>query len=302
VSRRGAWLLGVGIVAVLLLAVGIGIGLWRSSSSPATAEDTATAYLRALESRDANGLDSTGPDISDEARAAFSGATGYITDGAVGDVDQRGDTATVDVSFQLDGETRSATLTLTLTDGGWRIDSSGLGTLTVVPDTGAFVSVGDAVVAADDGIPLLPARYPLLAAPDDLVDGTASVAVLPGEYVDADLDVELRDAATGAAQAALDEHLETCTAKGGEQPDGCGIRIPWGTEFREVSDVSYRIETLPSLVLSGTGFTAGGGVLVATITGTGQDGAARTTTYRTESWMVRGDVRFSETAIALTVW
>lgn len=299
-SRRGAWLLGVGIAAVLLLAAGI--WLWQSSNSPATAEDTATAYLHALESGDANAVDSTGPGISDEAAAAFSGATAYIANGSVGGVDQRGNTATVDVSFQLDGETRSATLTLTREDVGWRIDSSGLGTLTAVPDAGAFVAVGDAVFAADDGIPLLPARYPLLAAPDDLLDGTASVAVLPGESVAAELDVELRDAATDAAQAALDEHLEACTAKGGEQPAGCGIRIPWGTEFREVSDVSYRIETLPSLALSRTGFTAGGGVLVATVTGTGQDGAARTTTYRTDSWMVRGDATFTETAIALTVW
>ena len=299
-SRRGGWLLGVGIAAVLLLAAGI--WLWQLSSSPATAEDTATAYLRALESGDANAIESTGPDISDEARAAFSGATGHIADGAVGDVDQHGDTATVDVSFRLDDETRSATLTLTREDGGWRIDSSGLGTLTAVPDAGTFVSVGDAVFAADDGIPLLPGRYPLAAAPDDLLDGTASVAVLPGERVVADLDVELRDAATDAAQAALDEHLEACTAKGGEQPEGCGIRIPWGTEFREVSDVRYRVETLPSLLLSGTGFTAGGGVLVATVTGTGQDGSARTTTYRTDSWMVRGDATFTDTAIALTVW
>jgi hypothetical protein len=300
VSRRGAWLLGVGIVAVLLLAVGI--GLWRSSSSPATAETTATAYLHALESGDATTVDSTGPGISEKARTAFSGATEYIADGSVEDVEQHDDTATVDVSFRLDGETRSATLTLTRHDDGWRIDSSGFGTLTVVPTTGSFISIGDAAWAADDGIPLLPAIYPVAAAPKNLLDGSAAATVLPGERVDADLDVELRDAATGAAQAALDEHLGACTAKGGERPEGCGIRIPWGTEFRAVSDVSYRIETLPSLVLSGTGFTAGGGMLVATVTGTGQDGAARTTTYRTDSWMVRGDVTFTETAIALTVW
>ncbi|CAH0135093.1 hypothetical protein SRABI76_00398 [Microbacterium oxydans] len=299
-SRRGSWVLGVGIAAVLLLAAGI--WLWQSSSGPATAEDTATAYLRALESGDVKAVDSTGPGISEETGTAFAGAAEYITDGAVGDVDQQGDTAAVDVSFRLDREKRSATLTLTRQDGAWRIDSSGLGTLTAVPDRGAFVTVGDAVFAADDRITLLPARYPLSAAPDDLLDGTASAAVLPGESVETALAVELRDAATGAAQAALDEHLEACTAKGGEQPEGCGIRIPWGTEFREVADVRYRIDTLPSIALSGTGFTAGGGVLVATVTGTGHDGAERTTTYRTESWMVRGDVTFTETTIALTVW
>ena len=299
-TRRAAWLLGAGIAVALLLAAGI--WLWQSSSRPATAEDTATRYLHALESGDPAAVGSTGPDISDDARTAFSAATEYISDVALGDVEQRGDTATAQVTFQLDGETRRATLTLLREDEGWRVDSSGLGTLTAAATTGTFVSVGDAVFAADDGIPLLPASYPLAAAPKDLLDGAAAATVLPGERTSVDLDVVLRDAATAAAQAALDEHLEACTADGGAQPEGCGIRIPWGTEFREVADVAYRIESLPSIALSGTGFTASGGVLVATITGTGQDGAARTTTYRTDAWMVRGDVSFTETAIALTVW
>lgn len=299
-SRRTGWLLSVGIAVVLLIAAGV--SLWRSTTTPATAEDAATSYLQALEAGDAGAIDSSGPALSAEARAAFSGATEYISNGTVDAVDQRDGTATVDVSFQLGGETHRATLTLARHDGGWRLDSSGLGTLHASPSTGSFVAIGDAVFSADDGIALLPAVYPLLAAPTDLLDGIATATALPGERVTADIDVELRGAATTAAQAALDEHVETCTVEGGVQPDGCGIRIPWGTEFREISDVDYRIETLPSISLSGGGFTAGGGVLVATVTGTGQDGAARTTTYRTDSWMVRGDVTFTETAIALTVW
>ncbi|OAN33659.1 hypothetical protein [Microbacterium sp. H83] len=109
------------------------------------------------------------------------------------------------------------------------------------------------------------------------------------------------------AQAELDEHLEQCAADGmpgGTASAGCGIRIPWGTEFATVDDAALRIERLPVLELDpdGQGFVADDGILVATVTGTGQDGAPRTETYRTDSWAVRGDVVLSEGRLRLDVW
>lgn len=117
-------------------------------------------------------------------------------------------------------------------------------------------------------------------------------------------DAPIADAQT-LAQQQLDEHLETCTAEqstGGAVPDRCGIRIPWGTEFAAVESVRFRIDRMPVLVLTDDGFVADGGVLVATVTGTGQDGAARTETYRTESWSVRGDVAVDGDRVDLDVW
>lgn len=110
---------------------------------------------------------------------------------------------------------------------------------------------------------------------------------------------------TALAQRALDQHLEECTAEepaGGAVPDGCGIRIPWGTEFAAVDSVRFRIERMPLLELSGDGFIAEGGVLVATVSGTGQDSAPLTQTYRTESWTVRGDATVSDGEARLKVW
>lgn len=107
------------------------------------------------------------------------------------------------------------------------------------------------------------------------------------------------------AQQQLDEHLKDCTdteAAGGAVPDGCGIRIPWGTEFVAVESVRFRIDRLPVLELTDDGFVADGGALVATVSGTGQDGAARTETYRTESWSVRGDVEIDGDRVDLDVW
>lgn len=107
------------------------------------------------------------------------------------------------------------------------------------------------------------------------------------------------------AQQALDEHLEDCTADEGTDgavPDGCGIRIPWGTEFAVVAEVRFRIEQLPALELTDDGFIADGGVLVATVSGTGQDGTPRTETYRTDSWTLRGDATVEGGDVDLDVW
>lgn len=111
-------------------------------------------------------------------------------------------------------------------------------------------------------------------------------------------------------QDELDAQLLSCTKEetvGGAAPDDCGIRIPWGTEFTAVESMTFRIEQLPAAELTTTGdeidgFIATGGVLVATITGTGPDGTPRTETYRTETWEVRGDVSLSDDRVAITVW
>lgn len=109
---------------------------------------------------------------------------------------------------------------------------------------------------------------------------------------------EVRD----LAQQQLDEHLEDCTVDADAIPEGCGIRIPWGTEFAAVDGIRFRIDRLPELEITDDGFVADGGILIATVSGTGQDGAARTETYRTESWSLRGDVTVDGTEVDLDVW
>jgi len=105
------------------------------------------------------------------------------------------------------------------------------------------------------------------------------------------------------AQEELDAVLTTCAESTAHTPpEHCGIRIPWGTEFADVNGIRYRVEKLPTLVLDGGAFTAGGGVLVATVSGTGQDGSPRTETYRTENWAVRGDIAITDDEVEITVW
>ncbi len=97
-----------------------------------------------------------------------------------------------------------------------------------------------------------------------------------------------------AVQDQWEEHLDACTAEvvsPATVPSGCGIAIPWGTEFSAVDTVRFRIEEPPTLELrDGDRFVADDGALVATVTGAGQDGAPRVETYRTTSWSLTGTV------------
>ncbi|MFK0401750.1 hypothetical protein ACIQTT_05420 [Microbacterium sp. NPDC090225] len=301
-TRPWVWFV---VVIVLVLLVAAGIVIWQSQSRADSAEDAAHAYLRALESGESSAVQGTGVEVSDEALQAFDGADSLVSEATVISVDQTGSSATAHVSFVLGETEHEADLALVRSDGRWVPDGSGLAEVTVSTTVGSAVSIGDTVLEASDALSLIPAVYTVAAAPTAYLTGSIAVVALPGATDHVEVDASLRPEATEAAQERLDELLEACAAETALPADGCGIRIPWGTEFRTVDDAAFRIETMPTLVLTddGASFTATGGKLVATLTGTAHDGSApRTTTYRSENWAVRGDVAFSGDEMTLTVW
>lgn len=299
-TRKRWW--WIGGAAGVMIALAVGLWAWQASNRPATAEEAAAAYLRALESGDPAAVKATGIDASDPALAAFGGASEYVESARVSQVRESEAGATAEVSFRLSDEEHTARLRMSVVDGRWMVDESGMGTITASTTTGDFVAIGGEAVAVGKEVLLIPATYVVEAAPTGLLEGSSEVPVLPSQSSTAEITAVLRPEATEAAQQKLDEHLEACTAPADAAPSGCGIRIPWGTEFSAVAEVRYRIEKLPVLALSATAFTADDGVLVATVEGTGQDGAARMTTYRTDSWTVRGDVSFTADDLVLSAW
>lgn len=298
-TRRRGWLVG-GIVAAAALAAAVWWGV--SALRSPTPEEAARDYLRALETGDPEAVAATGAGVSETALSAFAGAAATIEDPEVTGVDDRGGDASVAVSFRLADEEHEARLLLTQKSGRWAVAGSGFGTVIATTTIGSAVQVGEAVLPAAAETALLPAVYPVSAAPSSLIAGTAEVVVLPGEDAATTVTAEFRPEATAAAQSQLEAYLETCTAGGSAVPENCGIRIPWGTEFREISDVEFRVEEYPVVTLSPTAFAADGGVLEATVTGIGQDGTTRTVTYRTAAWAVRGGIEVAADELALTVW
>lgn len=299
---RRRWVIGGAAVVVVLLAAGV--WLWQSSARSTTPEEAALEYLRALESGDADAVQATGIVVTEAALDAFDAASALVRDPEVTRVRHgSGSTsAAAEVSFELDGDLHDAVLALDMVDGRWRVDSSGLGSVTVDSTVGASVAIGTAALPTGQEVALLPAMYPVSAAPSTLLEGETSVTVMPAAEVTTVVDATLRPEATAVAQDDVDDIVEACTVPGTEVPEGCGLRIPWGTEFRDVEEFRYRVEETPAATLTPTGFTADGGVLVVTVTGTGADGAERTTTYRTDSWTLRGDVSFTADDLVLSPW
>jgi len=114
---------------------------------------------------------------------------------------------------------------------------------------------------------------------------------------------ELSDAQLeAAAQQRLDAVVEACTRPTTEIPEACGFRIPWAADLAEVDGIRFRVEEPPTLTVTLPTFHADGGVLVATLTGTGTDGESTSVTYRTEDWMLRGDATVKNAGVVLSVW
>lgn len=299
---RRAWILGGAVALVLLLAAGV--WTWLAASRPSTPEQSATSFLRALESGEIGAVEATGIAAPQSTLDAFAGASGLIEQAEVQRIDEDGDRATATVSFQLAGDAHTASILLSQADGRWVVDDSTLGSVTATTTIGSFITIGEAVVGSGEEIALLPATYAVAAAPTELLAGEATIVVLPGEATQAAVEAHVREEATAAAQAELDRHLEACTAPvtGESAPDGCGIRIPWGADLASITGIRFRIELLPALALEGAGFHADGGILVATVSGTARDGSEESFTYRTDTWSVRGDLAFTADGLQLSVW
>lgn len=301
--RRSARVIVLAVVIGILTIGAAGWWIWQSADRAPTAEQTVSDYLRALESGDGDAVAAVVPDLSPAAVRAFDGATDLITDARVTGIEMEGDDAAVaEVSFRLAGEDHAARLTVLHRGGRWSVPDTGLGRLTATSSLGSFVAVGEQALATEEPVLLPPAGYRVAAAPTSMLEGAVAVTVLPGGDEAAAVSATRRPEAEDAAVEWLEAHLETCTEPAAEPPAGCGIRIPWGTEFRAVDEIRFRVEQAPTLSLSDDAFRATDGVLVATVHGTGQDGGERTVTYRTESWSLRGDVSYTADDLVLTPW
>jgi len=294
VKPRAAWVIGA-ITAIVIA----GALAWFLMPRGGSAEDQALAYLQALADGDAAAVEATGVDVPEVTASAFAAASDHLSEGVVESSTADDHAAVVIVSYELAGARHESTLTFAHREGRWVPQAaSALGSVQfTVP-----VSIDDTPLPSDKKALLLPAVYDVSAAPVEFLDGSATIEVLPGSTQDVDVEATLRPEATAAAQTQLEEYLATCTAPAPEPPRSCGIVIPWAADFAAVSEIRYNIDRVPTVALTSTAFQAHGGALTATVTGTAPDGSAKTLTYRTTNWSVRGDVKFTDDDIVLSVW
>jgi len=300
--RRGA-VIGIAAAAAAL-AVG-GLATAWLLNRPASADAVAADYLDALAAGDADravALLAQPPDA--DAMAAFAGAAETIDDGRVVDVSPADDgRSRAELSFRLEDHTHTVSVSLIDTSDGWRLEGGALGALVAETSIGDTVRIGDSSVAAGEAVPLLPAVYTVQASPVGLLDGQATVAVVPGAQAKAAISASVAPGAADRAQEQLEAYADQCAQPAAEVSDACGTVVPWQADLATLERIAFRIERMPVVELSadGRGFDATGGVLVATAYGTtpaGDDGSA---TYRTDAWALRGSVEFTDDRMVLTV-
>lgn len=301
---KRATVIGISVGSAALLAAA-GVAAW-AVLRPAGPADAAEEYLAALAAGDgpaALALIDGLPADADDLAAAFDAADAVIASPVVQDVTESGGTATADIAFDLAGDEQVATISLVDSPAGWMLTADALGTVTATTTLGDTVLIGGEAATAGEPHPLLPAVYPVHAAPDDILGGDASVAVVPGRDAPAAVEATVLEEATTIAQQQLDAYADACAAPAGAVPQDCGIRIPWAADLETLERVAFRIEEYPSLELSddATSFTATDGVIVATATGTSRAGGSDAFTYRSTQWTLRGDVSFSGGQMVLAV-
>ncbi|WP_243073543.1 hypothetical protein [Microbacterium sp. SS28] len=297
------WLL-VGLAAAAVVLAGL--ALWWAFSRPLGPEQTAQAFLEALEQGDgerALELAETPPGSELDRAGALAGADELIADPRVESVEQIDGGAKAVVSFELDGEERTADFSLVETGDGWRVAGDAFGTLAATSTIGDLVTAGGVPLATGVEVALLPALYPLAAAPAGILDGSASALVLPGTASEVTVEASISPQATALAQEQLDAYAEECAQQTDRVPAHCGMKVPWGADLAALSSIAFRIDTLPQVSLSPdlTSFVATGGVIVATATGTTREGAESSFTYRADDWALRGSVELSAEGMELRV-
>lgn len=296
----------IGIAAVVgAVVVAGGVTMWLLSRPPSAA-DIAEEYLRALSTGDVAAIEGLVADPADLALAgsAFSGATSYITDYSfdLGD-DDAADLRSVRAEVTLAGRPGIVGFVLTQQNGSWRVGADYLASLEAATSMGDSVRVGGTLVPAATPVWLLPAEYPVLAAPGGLLVGGSTALVTNEMPVAVTVDAALSPEATAAAQEQLDAYADVCAQPAAAVPANCGLRVPWGADLATLDTIAFRVDAHPVVALADDArtFAATGGAIVATATGTTRDGDTASFTYRANDWALRGDVVFAGDEMVLAV-
>ncbi|WP_228282533.1 hypothetical protein [Brevibacterium atlanticum] len=273
-DRKKATLVSVVAGGAVLLLVAALIVVTQVNGHMFGPEATAEKYFSELSDGDAEGaLKVADVDVPQESRTLLSndilgGAKALPDDVTVGDADISGDTATVDVTYDVGGSKGNSTLTLhkagkkALFFDDWALESPELLTLAVDTPGLQKVKVNGIDVDTDGSalaLPAFPGLYTIgLAEKSDLVTADpVEVRAFLGD--DADSEAEGEDVPRLAAQPSdafrteVDKQVKTlidsCAKKTVAQPDGC----PFGSSLADSYDatgLTWSISSYPTVTVA----------------------------------------------------
>ncbi|WP_328422711.1 hypothetical protein OG470_09265 [Micromonospora sp. NBC_00389] len=236
------------------------VTMGRDEPAPWSPRDTIAAYFHALADRDADTARSLlSRDVANTAPMPLtSGAAlrdpGYHPPGRlkITKLEVRGDVATVEGDYEVDGERRATLLTL-IHEGGtgearpWRINSLP----SLPPPTGEYGF--EALLIAGTQMPSGSIEYVfhgsyLVTLPDHLIrEVVAPVTVRTGDREAGALRVRMRESARQSVEAQVRTYLERCTASRELAPRGCPFSAYSPTPVR---DVVWKIAQHPAIEIA----------------------------------------------------
>jgi hypothetical protein len=297
---------------VLLLIVGA-IVVNIVNSSVYGPDASVRSYLSAIAKGDASAANKLAdPGVSDEQAALLTDdvlgeASAFIENPKITSSRVRGDQATVEVSYSLNGTAYDGYIELSKAGkqavlfDSWKIDSP------LLADLPVYVSNSEANEAAVNGttvafgdeysLPAYPAVYTIGAPGNDFFSaedqtyelGTGSRA----NYEGVTLELAPTEALTAAVQEAVKTFLDECAASTELDPEGCNLRLSWYSDFTSVDSVKYTIDEYPTVEVdeSGTYFDATGGSYTADVTGTTYRDGTQTLPFGLEGdWGITGKI------------
>ncbi|MGF3056688.1 hypothetical protein [Microbacterium sp. YY-01] len=284
-------LIVMGVVAITLL--------WLFRSPQATARTTVDEVFHGLATGDSDAISAAGIRVPDAAAQAFAAAEAYLSEPTITQLVKHDNSATADVTFQLDGATHTTTVQLTHADGAWSITEGLWGTLTATSTQGTHVAVGDALMTLDEQHPVLPAVYTVVAAPSSFLGGSATATVLPDAGGEAAVTAQLHESGRAFVQEAIEDYARDCAAVTTALAERCGLTVPWAADLATLESVSVDIERMPRVELAEmkpgadtADFSAADGVVIVTVSGKTTAGSDEEFSYRSPQWMLTGTYSF----------
>jgi hypothetical protein len=297
---------------VLLLIIGA-IVVNVVNSSVYGPDATVRSYLTAISKGNASQANKlASPGVKDEQAALLTNdvlgeATELISNPKVTQTRVSGDQATVRVSYSLDGTAYDGFIELSKAGkqavlfDTWKIDTPLLGDLSVLISNSSSeeneAAVNGTTVAFGDeySLPAYPALYTVGAPGNDFFSAEeVEYAVGTGtraSYEGVDLELAPTEALQSGAQDAVNAYLDECAKSTELDPENCGLRLSWYSDFTSVDKVEYKIDDYPVVEIDeyGTYFTAEGGSYTADVTGTTYDGSKDTLPFGLDGdWGISG--------------
>lgn len=307
-NRRTRWIIGGIIAGVILAVVAIGavvvVSLQNTSYSPTAAvtgytDDIAAGRFASAWSA-SGATTSAGTALVEAADVELASA---ISEVSVGEPVVDGDTRSIPVSYEIDGQPGEGTIVVRsvgkelLLFDLWQIES-GLETEAQVAATGmteAFVG-GVAVPLEETGttVAAYPGVYTVAGPESEWVTVAAEPLIVSSSGGETVVALSASDALAGEVEKQVSAQLDECARSISPEPEGCPFRI---LVWNDVDAVTWRIDSDPRIELTGyESFIGTGGAVSATYTEQGV-GAGRST----QSFSVNGTIAIADDTVTATL-